>query len=119
MSPDESSPVDTIEYDREANEFRARFDSSAGSPSTTVVSVVAAITGDEFDQLDSLYEAVDPEALDRLLTDPADDQYEGDRSVRFTYHGFEIRIQSYGTVRVRPLASDGDDSDRGDRGVQF
>ncbi len=92
-----------LEYDPDTGAYRTCFDASDATPSVTVVAVAESLTGTESTDLEPLYEAVDPVALDRLLTPPDDRYYEGDREVRFTYAGYEFELASYGRVTARPV----------------
>ncbi len=63
--------------------------------STAVLEAVAAEEGCEPTELDvPLYEHVDPEALDALVSSPLSGH------VSFTYHGYELTVDGGGAVRI-------------------
>lgn len=70
--------------------------SEHGVPSTGVVQAVAAVRDVDPVELPPLNDHVDPDALDRLLTD------DGDASVQvsFQYAGTEIYVRGSGAVEV-------------------
>lgn len=63
-------------------------------PSTRLVLAVANRTGEPIDELPVLYEAVDPESLDRLIAGEQASSLE----VRFEYAGFEVCVAGDGTI---------------------
>jgi len=78
----------------------ARAVPEAESPSMTVLAAVARRTGVDVADLEApLYEAIDPDALDRLL------QHGADVTVTFEYSGYRVSIDGEGTVAVE--AADG------------
>jgi len=61
----------------------------------TVLSAVARQTGVDVADLEApLYEAIDPDALDRLL------QHGADVTVSFEYDGHDVSVRGDGTVSV-------------------
>ncbi len=69
--------------------------------SAHVVTLVADLTESDPCDLDPLYNAVDPDALDRLFPtdEPALDRFPD--AVSFTYAGCEITISGDGTITAR------------------
>jgi hypothetical protein len=67
--------------------------SEHGTPSTTVVTAVAAARDVAAVDLPPLNDTVDPDALDRLVTD-------GDARVSFEYAQASVFVQSDGAVEV-------------------
>ena len=66
------------------------------SPSTGVVMAVAALCGTPTAALEPLYEAIDPDALDRIVDgDPG-----GTIRLTFSYAGTTVTVDSNRTVRV-------------------
>jgi hypothetical protein len=66
---------------------------------TKIVENVASQEGVAPSELStSLYEVVDPEALENLFT-------AGSGQVLFRYHGYFVTVQSDGTIGVEPLDS--------------
>jgi len=60
----------------------------------TVVDLLASITGDEKTELDPLYGAVDPDALEALY----DNFSGGDERVSFVHANCEVTVRGDGTV---------------------
>lgn len=81
--------------------FHVAFDPATESPVHLVTGAVAMIRGVDVRELDPLFEAVDPEALERIVGtgDPT-----GVDSVRFTYGGFEVVVESRGHIWLRRIA---------------
>lgn len=77
--------------------------------STAVVESVAEHVGiDPVDLDPPLYRAIDPDALDELLTSLGTNGQEG--SVSFSYLGFEITVHNDGTVNLDDPADPAPDS---------
>lgn len=71
----------------------------------TVVAAVAAALGVRPMQLDTtLYEAVDPDALQRLV--PCDDSSDPTVTVEFTWAGCAVTVEGSGRVVVGRLAAE-------------
>lgn len=69
----------------------------AESPSAAVYRVAAALRNCGLDQLDPIVDAVDPDALDRLVTD-------GSRcTVSFRYEGFAVEVVGDRRLRFVPV----------------
>jgi len=65
-----TSAADSPVADPERGSFTARYDWTANDdPSMSIVRAVAAVTGTEPTEMRPLYEVVDPEAMNRLVTD--------------------------------------------------
>ena len=64
----------------------------AQKPSTAVIELLARVEGADPVELDPLYGAIDPDALDALC-----DAGSGFESIEFTYHGYLVGITSLGT----------------------
>lgn len=95
-------PADTVEFDAGDAVYRARFRSDDCPPSEAVVEVIAAVTGRNVRDLEALYEVLDPEALNALLTDGRS----GERAITFEYLDHEVTVESRGRVRIRPPKRD-------------
>ena len=65
---------------------------------TQLVRTVAAIDGVSPSDLDSLYDAVDPESISTLLSHAADN--ECPISIEFTYEGYTIVVSDSGRIHV-------------------
>ncbi|WP_290813768.1 HalOD1 output domain-containing protein [Halovivax sp.] len=66
-------------------------------PSSRLVLTVADRTGASFEELPPLYEAIDPEALDRLVTAGRTPSLE----VHFAYAGFRVSVGGDGAIELR------------------
>ncbi|MCU4743937.1 HalOD1 output domain-containing protein [Natronoglomus mannanivorans] len=67
--------------------------------STRVVLVIADETGTEIDALPTLYETINPEALDQLVESATDRAV----SVTFEYYNHRITVTGDGEIDVRPV----------------
>lgn len=78
---------------------------AAEEPSAAVVTAVAAATNRDPVDLPPLYDHVDADALDALLTGGrrSDDEV----TVRFDYDGFGVTVVSDGRLTVTPAAHEG------------
>lgn len=88
-----------IDYDPETNTYQ--YDNSWGEDSVllAVVGAVADVTGQEQEAMEPLHSALDPEALETLLTSsPGTDVH-----LTFSYEECLITATSDGEVTVQPL----------------
>lgn len=90
-----------IEFDAQTGRYRTEFDPSSVPPSRAVVAVVATIDGEDVTALEPLNDAVDPDALDRLLEASPTRPQRGPRTVEFEYRSYRITVRSEGVVEVR------------------
>lgn len=80
-------------------------------PSQAVVETVAAMEGIPPDELrppeyESLYDVVNPEALDALFADRTGGTSRPGGSVSFAYCGYRITVEECGTVTVEGRVDD-------------
>ena len=68
----------------------AEYDHAAGVPSLGITALVAHLTGRAPEDLPVIYDAIDPEALDALLT--GSQAGLSDPSVEFTYQGYRVVV---------------------------
>lgn len=73
---------------------------SHGSPSMHILDEMAAHTGSDPLELPPLYEVIDPDALDVLVSSTARGE------VSFTYEGYQVTVNCSGTVGVTGLSPD-------------
>ena len=92
---------ESFEYHDDERAYRVIYSQDIGSPSSAVVSAVAVASDTDPLEMDSLYETVDTDALDSLVT-PRRDAV-GDLHITFEYHGYEVTASSYGDLKVKPL----------------
>jgi hypothetical protein len=76
------------------------------SPSAAVVRAVASFTDSHEHDLEPLYEAVDPDALDALFEGGPDGETADGRSVRFRFAGCRVRV-TWATGQVSAPVEDG------------
>ncbi|ADB61030.1 hypothetical protein Htur_2147 [Haloterrigena turkmenica DSM 5511] len=106
-SPETLGPVEIVdsmpfvEFDADAERFRAMFDSDRDSASLAVVAVVAAAAHrDPFD-LPPLHSAIDSSALEGLFSRPT----AGEQRVSFRYEGFDVTVFDEGTIEANPTGA--------------
>lgn len=83
-----------MEYNRSTTGPR-EFEVEGGSPSSTVVEAVAELESMNVTDLPTLYETLDPDALDKLYESSADAR------VTFTYNDYRIAVETDGVVTVQ------------------
>lgn len=94
------SSDDASVRNEETGTIRAEWDESV-PPSTVIIEAVAAASDRDSLDIDPLYEYVDLEAVDDLVTSRVDDDSNGIQ-VTFEYQGFTVFIGSGGVVEVTP-----------------
>jgi hypothetical protein len=109
MTLDDEPSVESPIFDPEKEAHIAEFDNSTVSPSTAVVVVVGEITQQPTTELPPLFNVVNTDALDRFIEEPTCGQYHGERSIRFTYLEYRIKVQSGGIIEVYPSDRCGDE----------
>lgn len=92
------------EYDPDANLYRIYYDDQVSEPvSTVIVKVVAALTDTPPTELEPLYEAINPDALNQLTAfDTPTDHHQVDSHVTFTFNGCQVTVFWTGTIEIRP-----------------
>lgn len=103
MTSDDTASIENAETEESSGTVRATWDGS-GDPSTAVVEAVARAIGQDPLEMSCLYDVLDVDALDSLLTA---DQTEALRtvSVSFAYEGAYVWVDSTGTIEVSPDAA--------------
>lgn len=93
-----------MEYDLRSDAYRLRIDPSAyGSFGTTVATAVAALEGVDETALPTVYDAVDEEAVDALLT-AASESPDASVVVEFSYGPYRVTARP-DELLFRPRAS--------------
>lgn len=100
--PDRSDDGDSAPEDD--GTIQAEFDWSSRAPNGAVIETVAIAANAEPTAIDSLYDAVDPDALDAIVRSDGIGGKNGDVSVSFVFAGHDVRVHSDGVVIVRPSA---------------
>lgn len=90
----------SVSYDPTAETYRCTFDSATVSPSVAVVQAMAAVCETDPTDLRPLYDAIDPQGLDRICTESVPPEREGDRIVEFTYEDYRVTVESSGFVEI-------------------
>ncbi|WP_265110962.1 HalOD1 output domain-containing protein [Halosolutus halophilus] len=80
-------------------------------PSRAVIEAVASVEGVPPDEVgppeyESLYEVLEPEALDSLFADQPDGTPRPGGFVSFTYCGYRITVEKCGTVTIEGTVDD-------------
>ena len=94
---------DKIEYHPETNSHRVKYSPAAEVPSEVVVMALEAITNRSTDELDPLYDAIDPDALDGLFHSAGTSSLQDGTNVKFHYNGFGVHVRSSGIITVQPV----------------
>ncbi|WP_306054512.1 HalOD1 output domain-containing protein [Natronococcus wangiae] len=80
--------------------YETTFDPAAGDrASEVVVTAVGTVTGSDPVNLEPLYDAIEPDALDSLCDHAGRKRTETHR-LRFSYAGFDVDVRTDGRVRV-------------------
>lgn len=92
---------DQTGYDPRSETYHAQHNWTDSQPlSTTVMEVVGAATNTEADQMDPLYDALDPDALDAIFRPRFDDVPRTNGQVMFSLDGHDVAVHSYGYIVV-------------------
>lgn len=76
-----------------------RTDEWEDSPSTRIAKRIAELEGlEQPEMVQTLYDVVDPEALDELVSTTSAKQL----SVEFTYYGYDVTVWGDGQVSITP-----------------
>ncbi|WP_161972972.1 HalOD1 output domain-containing protein [Halostella pelagica] len=94
---------ESFEYYSEDDVYRALLTDANTPVSTAVVSAVAAASDTDPLYMDPLYSTINPDALDTLGTPQR--AADGDRHITFEFHGYEVTVSSYGSLKISPLES--------------
>lgn len=94
-----------IDFDVERGTYRTTFDPTTQSPSDVVVESVSAATGTAPLDLEPLFSAVDPDALDSLFAPTAEETARSGRTT-FEYSDCEVTVSADGVVLVDPFSTD-------------
>lgn len=96
--PSTDDPTDASNADEPT--YVTTFDPDAGErASEAVVTAVAAVSGKRPVDLEPLYEAVDPDALDALIDHARRGDDDGTHELWFAYAGYDVGLRSDGRIR--------------------
>lgn len=94
----EFDAVDSIEYEPDADSYRVIRRSDHPEPMAyAIVEAVCVVTEQTMLDIEPLHDAINPDALETLLTDTPT----GSTVVRFSYAGCEVEITGSGEIIVR------------------
>lgn len=95
---DEFTPsTEWVEFDEADGVYRVTYDPAVDETSLAVVSTVASVSGTDPVDLDPLYDAVDPAALDRLFR--PDNRSESCR-MTFRFCELDVTIDATGIIEL-------------------
>lgn len=106
--------TDALRYDPESDAYRSTFDPQSDAPSAVLVNAVAAVLDRSPVDLDPLYTALDPDALDSLCPESTVGCESNAVHVTVTYHDLDVTLHSDGVVEV----STADDPTPGDGSLE-
>jgi len=90
--------VEAVEYNQGSATVRTQFDPKKTPPSMAVVATLADVMGVDPAELDPLYSAIDPDALDQFVH--VHNRTRGDIHVTFTHENHSITVHSYGVITI-------------------
>lgn len=97
-SPILTDSTDGFGYDPITETYHAQHNWTSDSPlSITVVGVVAAVIGEEPTEMEPLHSAINPDALDTILSSGT----EAGIQVKFEYEKQSVTVTGHGEVIVR------------------
>jgi hypothetical protein len=98
---DQPPAPDTTGYDPRTDTYHAHHDwTDNASVGTTIVNAVAALNGVAFDECEPVYDVIDPDALQAVLTPTADRSARAPVQVQFSYQGYTITVDSTGEIVI-------------------
>jgi len=101
---DSSTASDATGYDPRTDTYHAHHDwSGDASIGTTIVNVVAALDGVGFEECEPVYDVIDPDALDAVLTPTNDRSARAPVQVQFSYREHMITVNSTGDIVIDTL----------------
>ena len=97
--PSANDPTDTTEMGEPT--FVTTFDPDTGErASEAVITAVAALAGTPPADLEPLYEAVEPDALDSLVDHARRADVGGTHELWFAYAGYDVGVRSDGRIQI-------------------
>jgi hypothetical protein len=94
------SVEDGIVFDETTNTFHARFDPKQTNPSEAIIQVLTEITQTNPSEMDPLFRAVDPEALDKILRSRPAGTVTEPLEATFEYQGHLVSVTASGILTV-------------------
>ena len=87
-------------------DHQAAYEWTSVTPSAATLETLAAVTGTDELDLAPLYQSIDPDALDTLVGVRPDGRVAGQTEVAFTHEGYDVVVDSGGTVRLSAADDD-------------
>ena len=108
----DASAALSVEFHKDSHTFRTEFDRQTRGPSEAVIAAVAAAKDEDPVALPPLFETIDTDALDALFAVTSARMRPFESSLRFSYVGCEVTVNSHGTVIVNPSGRIAEDERR-------
>ena len=99
---DEYPPSGDADGGTESERVRFEYDWTTTSPAVAIIETVAAAADSDPEDLEPLYDWVDPDAIDALFEDSSDTPHRSRLFVSFTYAGYEVTIGEDGVTTAQP-----------------
>ena len=74
-------------------------------PSESVVTAIASLTDASPMELEPLYDAIEPDALDAMFDHAQETDTPGEQRLTFAYAGFEVSVTGDGSIELATLSS--------------
>lgn len=87
-------------------QMRTEYDWDDVMPSTAVVETVSRVSNRDSTETHPIYHAIDPDALDTLCGSTGSGPSAEHVSVEFVFEGYEVRVDSGGTIALKSMDSD-------------
>lgn len=104
--PSADEPTDEAVETATTDAFVISFDPRQERPSTAVVTGVASLLEADPLELETIYEVVEPNALDAFVEHAQRTDVDGVHELWFTYEGFDVGVRTDGRILIRE-ATDG------------
>lgn len=88
--------------------IQAEYDWSAVTPSTAVIETLAVALDRDPTKITPLYDSVDPDAVDTLVSQNRKASAAGNPTVSFLHDGHEVTVDAAGTIVVREVEATGE-----------
>lgn len=108
--------IEAVEFDTDAELFRASYDRTRDRASLAVVAAVAIASGSDPVELDPLHAAVETTALDALFPGSVGDA--GAARISFPYEGFEVTVSGRGAIEIDPRRGERPEPDDPDEATE-
>lgn len=113
MSFEPYSQSESITYDDQLGGYRFQHDRTNDVPlSTAIVRAIANVSNTPAEDLDPLYDVVDPDALNGIFAPHADGRERVAGGLWFYYSGYRVIVYPDGEIKMEPLDEATDSSRR-------